>query len=242
MWLLGGSDARTQVTADAGPEVVVAWSPDGARLALGTGALHLVTLADGRDARVDDVTAPAFAPDGALFARGARGDDAVFALSDGAAAPRLRPARPPAAPAEGEAALDPMPVTFERDGSVLRADLRRGRALRDRPLRARRPRGAGALGRGRGGGGLVRAQVVACNAERVRLEDAGVSARHGGDRGAPRRPRGFLTRIARPGAAPVEVVAVPEARQIRHPRGATVALGGGLDFCPPAVWLGPHND
>lgn len=244
VWLLGGGDARTQVTADAGPEVVVAWSPDGARLALGTGALHLVTLADGRDARVDDVTAPAFAPDGALFARGARGDDAVFALSDGAPPRRVYapPGRPPP-PAEGEAALDPTPVTFERDGSVLRADFRRGARYVTARF-GRDGRGAQVLSAAAAAAeAFVRAQVAACNAERVRLGETPVFP-PGTEVTAvrPGAPRGFLTRIARPGAEPVEVVAVPEARQIRHPRGATVALGGGLDFCPPAVWLGPHND
>jgi|GEM_PF-2486488 len=244
VWLLGPEGARSRITADAGPDVVVAWSPDSARVAVGSGGLHVVTVADGRVADVADVTAPAWAPDGALFARGAGADDGVFAVTDGAPPRRLfgAPGRPPA-PAEGEATPDPTPVTIERDGRVLRAEFRRGartvtvRAGRDgRPAPALSPQAAAAEA-------FAREQVVACNAERARLHEDAVFP--GGTtvtalRPAP--PRGFVTRFERPGVGSVEVVVDVGARQIRHPRGASVALGGGLDFCPPAVWLGPHND
>ena len=91
--------------------------------------------------------------------------------------------------------------------------------------------------------GFAREQVVACNAERARLHEDAVFPRGTTVTALrPAPPRGFVTRIERPGVAAIEVVVDVRARQIRHPRGPSVALGGGLDFCPPAVWLGPHND
>lgn len=244
VWLLGAGGARTRVTSEAGPDAVVAWSPDGARVAVGSGGLQIVTVADGHVTEVASFTAPAWASDGTLFARGSVTDDAVFIVADGAPPRRLfgAPGRPPA-PTAGEAAPDPTPVAIERDGRVLRAEFRRGprtvtvRAGRDgRPAPALSPQAAAAES-------FAREQVVACNAERARLhEDAVFPSGTTVTALRPAPPRGFVTRVERPGVDPVEVVVDVRARQIRHPRGATVALGGGLDFCPPAVWLGPHND
>jgi hypothetical protein len=126
VWLLHAEGQRTRITQNAGPSVVTAWRPDGARAAAGSGGLWVVTAADGHVETMGDYTAPAYAPDGALFVRGAGADDAVFALTDGAPprrvfAPAGRvPRANPEVPRE-----DPAPVAFEQEGAVLRATFTR---------------------------------------------------------------------------------------------------------------------
>jgi hypothetical protein len=245
MWLLGAAGRRARITRDAGPEVVVAWRPDGERVAIGSRGLYVVDVASGRVEAVDGLTAPAYAPDGALFARGAREDDAVFALADGAAPRRVfaAPGRPPA-PVADVPTGDPSPVAFEQEGAVLRATFWRrpqryvtAGATRDGGPAPDSDAGAAAAAT------FLRDQMAACNAERARLRESAVFP-EGATVGALRRtaPGVYLARIERPGAEPVGVSVNPRARHIHHPRGPRVALGGGLDFCPPAVWLGPHHD
>ena len=139
VWLIGADGARTRVTDQEGPEVVVAWRPDGAVAAVGGWGLHLVRASDGRAEAMPTFTSPAFASDGALFVRGADADDAVFALVEGAAPRRVfaAPGRPPPETPD-EPRQTPPPVVFEREGSVLRATFLRGR----RWVTARHPRGA----------------------------------------------------------------------------------------------------
>ncbi len=242
VWLFGPAAGRAQITSDAGPEPVVAWSPDGSRVAIGSGSLHVVTAVDGRAGNVPDVTAPAWAPDGALFARGAGDDDAIFEVAIDAPPRRVYgpPGRRPP-PLAGE--RGPEAVAFEAGGQVLRAVFRR--APREVTARVRRD-GTGArvlVPAAAEAEAFVRAEVVACNAERRRVgedpvfpEGTVVTALGAAGAGAQR------VRLERPGVPAVEVVALPRARQIRHPRGANNPLPVGIDFCPPAVWLGPHHD
>lgn len=70
IWVIGGARAVKLADADSGPDAPqVAWSPDGRRVAVGTWVLHVVEL-PGLALRQDDsLVAPAFAPDGALYAR-----------------------------------------------------------------------------------------------------------------------------------------------------------------------------
>lgn len=244
VWLLGPTAGRAQITTDAGPSVVAAWSPDGSRVAIGGNGLHVVTVADGRAGSIPDVTAPAWAPDGVLFARGAGDDDAIFEVALDAAPRRVYapPGRRPP-PAEGVNEPDPAPAVLEQGGRVLRATFRR--APRDVTARVNRD-GTGArvlAAPAAEAEDFVRAQIAGCNAERLRLQESAVfpagtaiTALRAAGAGAQ------LVRIERPGAAAVEVVALPRARHIRHPRGAAVALPGGLDFCPAPVWQGPQND
>jgi hypothetical protein len=245
VWLLGAAGQRARITRDAGPELVVAWRPDGERVAIGSRGLYVVDVASGRVEAPEGLTAPAYAPDGALFARGALEDDAVFALADGAAPRRVfaAPGRPPP-PIPDVPTEDPSPVAFEQEGAVLRVTFWRAprrqvtaRVGRDGGLAPATDAGAGAAAT------FLREQMAACNAERARLRESAVFPA-GTTVGALRRtaPGAYLARIERPGAEPVEVAVSPRARHIHHPRGPRVALGGGLDFCAPAVWLGPHHD
>ena len=139
VWLLGADGARTRVTDQEGPEVVVAWRPDAAVAAVGGWGLHLVRVSDGRAEAMPSFTSPAFASDGALFVRGAEDDDAVFVLVEGAAPRRVfaAPGRPPASRAD-EPRQTPPPVEFEREERVLRARFLRG--TRWVTARATRPR------------------------------------------------------------------------------------------------------
>jgi hypothetical protein len=243
VWQVSPVGARTRITDNAGPDVHIAWSPDHTRVAIGAGGLYVVTLQNGHTEEITSVTSPSWAPDNALFARGVDADDAVFAVTPGTAPVRVfaPPGRPPR-PGEGMARPDPSPVVFEQEGAILRAEFHRGartitvRSMRDgRPAPALAPLDAATL--------FVREQMAACNAARLRLRETAVFP-DGTTVSAVRRvpPRSVLVRIARPGVDPVEVSVTVSARQIDHPRGANVALPGGLDFCPPAVWRGPQND
>lgn len=131
VWLLDAAGRRTRITDNAGPEVVVAWRPDGARVAVGSYGLFVVRPDDARAEPIPDFTAPAYAPDGTLFVRGeTERDDGVFELLEGAAPRRVfaAPGRPPRRQPEVPTG-DPSPVTFEEGGAVLRASFWRGARL-----------------------------------------------------------------------------------------------------------------
>lgn len=146
VWFIGATGQRARVTEHAGADITVAWSPDGAQVAVGSFGLWVVRAADGHVESMEAFTAPAYAPDGALFVRGVREDDGVFALVDGTP-PRRVFGAPGRVPAATDIALDedPSPVVFEQDGAVLRATFLRAprrqvtaRARRDgRPAAAR---------------------------------------------------------------------------------------------------------
>lgn len=245
VWLLGVSGERTRVTSDAGPGVVTSWRPDNTRVAIGSGQLFVVNAADGHVTAVEGVTAPVYASDGALFARGATlTDDAVYELTDGAPPRRIfgAPGRPPA-PAEGSAREDPTPAALEQDGRVLRAFFTRGsREVMARASRDGRP-ATGPSAAVIAVEGFIQAQLRACNESRARLHEQAVFPEGTAVRiGRPVPPRAFTVRIERPGVDAVEVVADATAGRIRSTRGPTTALPGGLDFCPAPVWVGPHND
>lgn len=243
VWLLGPEVGRAQITSDASPDVVVAWSPDGSRVATGGGSLHVTTTRDGRAGSIPDVTSPAWAPNGTLFARGANDDDAIFEVSLDAPPRRLYapPGRRPPPP-DGAADSDPAPVHFEQNGRVLRAVfLRPGRVLTARVNadgtggRVLSPAAAAAEQ-------FFYAQMLTCNVSRRRVNEGDVFPL--GTEVTALRAAGAaqIVRVARPNAEPVEVAVDARAQRIRHPRGAAVALPGGLDFCPAPVWQGPHND
>lgn len=147
LWLFTASGERVRLSDNVGVDVVVAWRPDSARVAVGDGSVTVVNVADGHSSTVESVTSPAYAPDGALFARGyAPTDDAVYEVTDGAAPRRVfgSAGRPPARRDEEPREM-PRPVEFEQDGRVLVAQFQRGaryvtaRATRDgRPATAPR--------------------------------------------------------------------------------------------------------
>ncbi len=246
LWLFTASGERVRISENVGVDVVVAWRPDSARLAVGDGSLTVVSVADGHGTTIENFTSPAYAPDGALFARGSTtSDDAVYEVTDGAAPRRVfgSAGRPPARPVDDPREM-PRAVEFEQEGRVLRAYFRRGptREVMARATREGRPAtgpSADVIEVER----FMRAHLSHCNAERERLHESAVFP-EGTTLHVLRAvaPRAFTVRIERPGTTPVEVVAELGRGRIRAVRGANTALPGGLDFCPPPVWVGPHND
>ena len=149
--LLGASGARRRLCGDEpceGPEVVVAWRPDGREVAVGGWALRVVSLPSMEPREVPDgFTAPTYGPDGALYARHTGGDDAVYELPRNGTPRRVLGARGHVPGSTGEGAfLAPMPVTFDHTGTVLCATFFRGRSTL--PLRAH-PDGRPVVGVGR---------------------------------------------------------------------------------------------
>jgi hypothetical protein len=138
--LLGASGERLRLCGDTpceGPEVVVAWRPDGGEVAIGGWGLRVLALPSMAPREVPDgFSAPTYGPDGALYARHSGRDDAVYELPRNGAPRRVFGARGAVPGVEGEGALPvPTPVTFDRTGTVLCATFFRGRSLRT--LRAR---------------------------------------------------------------------------------------------------------
>jgi hypothetical protein len=151
IWLLGRDGSRRRIAADASPAIDVAWRPDGAAVAIGSTALYVVALPDGRTVVADRLTSPAYARDGTLFARGLYRvpySDGVYVWTE--QAPQLLfvpPASRRAVELEDGAGY-PAAVRFEDDDRVvsttftragwpvtIRVD-RRGRVLRGQPARA----------------------------------------------------------------------------------------------------------
>ncbi len=122
VWFIGANGQRARVTQDAGANITVMWRPDGAQVAVGSCGLWVIRAADGHVEAMETFTSPAYAPDGALFARGVQQDDGVFELADGTPPRRVfgAPGRVPPS-TESAPAEDPAPVVFEQDGAVLRA-------------------------------------------------------------------------------------------------------------------------
>jgi hypothetical protein len=137
--LLGASARRDLCEYEqcAGPEVGVAWSSDGQRLAVGSTQLVIVSLPTQAIRRINGRSSPAFSPDGRLFVRGITEDDGVFEVTD-AADRRVFGARGRAQVSTVDAPIGPpLPVVFERGGAVLcatflrRAQNRTARATLD---------------------------------------------------------------------------------------------------------------
>jgi hypothetical protein len=130
----------------AGPEIVVAWSADGQRLAVGSHQLTIVSLATQAIRRIEQRSSPAFSRDGRLFVRGITEDDGVFEVTD-AAERRVYSARGRARVSTVDVPIGPpTPVVFEQDGAVLcaafvrRTDVRYARAtLEGRSVAGSRP-------------------------------------------------------------------------------------------------------
>jgi hypothetical protein len=111
-YLLGADGKRTKV-GEGGPDVAVSWGKDA--VAIGSGSLTVVTLADGAAKTHDKYTSPAYAPDGTLYVRDASG--AAFTLVGDKATRVWKPKKKKAAPSEDDMEEpDPDPVTFDKDG------------------------------------------------------------------------------------------------------------------------------
>jgi hypothetical protein len=133
----------------AGPEIGVAWSADGQRLAIGSEQLVIVSLATQSIRRIEQRSSPAFSRDGRLFVRGITEDDGVFEVTD-AADRRVFGARGSARVSTVDVPIGPpAPVVFEQNGAVLcatfvrRAETRTARAT----LEGRAVSGAGPCAR-----------------------------------------------------------------------------------------------
>lgn len=114
------ADGRRVRLGDGVVDVVVAWKKDGSELAVGSGHLWIVTLSDLSVRKVDAYTAPAYGPDGTLYARDH--DGSAFIVG-GAGAPKRVWKAPPKEPSELEldeyGADDPDPVRFDDKGQVI---------------------------------------------------------------------------------------------------------------------------
>lgn len=129
--LIGPDGARRSLCGEelcAGPEWNVAFSPDGASVAVGSVDLRVATLSGGAVRTVDGYGAPAYAPQGRLFARKlAETDDGVYEIVASGEprrvfAPRGQPPRrDPNVPSS-----PPPPPVLEQAGAVLCAEFSRG--------------------------------------------------------------------------------------------------------------------
>ena len=116
LWLVSAKDGKRLKLGEGGPDVNVAWHPKGGTVAVGSGALWIVSLADYKAKPMKDYTSPAYSPDGTLYIRDHKGS--AFTVGKG------KPARVWDAGDEGEGegddegdmdVEDPRPVEF-KDG------------------------------------------------------------------------------------------------------------------------------
>jgi hypothetical protein len=114
LWLVSAKDGKRVKLGEGGPDVNVAWHPKGGTVAVGSGHLRLVSLADYKVTVLEDYTSPAYSPDGTLYVRDHKGS--AFTVGKG------KPARVWDAGDEGEEededemdVEDPRPVEF-KDG------------------------------------------------------------------------------------------------------------------------------
>lgn len=121
VWVITAGKAAKLADADPGPErPLVAWSPDEARVAVGTWVLHVVELGAMAVRQDDDTVSPAFAPDGKLYARDKRTHALVAVAADGTRkmlgkVPRGK--KPQVE--EGDIEPYPAPPEFEQGGNVV---------------------------------------------------------------------------------------------------------------------------
>ena len=120
MHFLVAADGRRVRLGDGVVDVVVAWKKDGSELAVGSGHLWIVTLADLSVRKVETYTAPIYGPDGTLYARDHDGSAFIVA---GSGAPKRVWQAPPREPSEVEldeyGADDPDPVRFDDKGQPI---------------------------------------------------------------------------------------------------------------------------
>ncbi|MBL8683904.1 MAG: hypothetical protein JNK05_32330 [Myxococcales bacterium] len=133
--LLGPDGARRSLCGNepcAGPELIVAFSPDGSAVAVGSDDLRVTTLSETTTRTVSGFGSPVYAPQGRLFARSlSETDDGVYEVV-AAGDPRrvfAAPGRPPRQPADVPRSPLP-PAVLEQNGTVLCADFFRGRVGR----------------------------------------------------------------------------------------------------------------
>jgi len=112
LWIVSADGKRAKL-GDGGVDTYVAWQPSGGTVAVGNGALYVVSLADLKVTTNNKYMSPAYAPDGTLYVRDS--DGSAFKL-DGDKATRVWKAkRKPAGGEEEMASEDPPPITF-KDG------------------------------------------------------------------------------------------------------------------------------
>lgn len=117
IWLVSAKDGKRVKVGEGGPDIHVAWHPKGGTVAVGAGALWIVSLADFKVRVLKDYRSPSYSPDGILYARDASGS----AYTIGAGKPvrvweaSADAAQDPDEPDEDEgmSADDPRPVEFE---------------------------------------------------------------------------------------------------------------------------------
>lgn len=114
LWLISAKDGKRVKLGEGGPDINVAWHPKGGTVAVGSGQLWIVSLADFEVKPMKDYTSPAYSPDGTLYIRDHKGS--AFTLGKG------KPAKVWDAGDEGEEegedemdVEDPRPVEF-KDG------------------------------------------------------------------------------------------------------------------------------
>ena len=121
VWVLRRNGDRKLLTANAGPDAVVSYRPDGREVAIGSRALYVVSLPKLEVRKRSDLTSPTYGPDGTLYARGADTDDGLYAIGlDGETRTIAKwPGAPPAPEPEADVP-DPRPAALEDHGRVLR--------------------------------------------------------------------------------------------------------------------------
>jgi len=73
LWLISARDGKRVKLGEGGPDVNVAWHPKGGTVAVGSGQLWIVSLADYKVKAMADYTSPAYSPDGTLYIRDHKG-------------------------------------------------------------------------------------------------------------------------------------------------------------------------
>jgi hypothetical protein len=112
------ADGRRVKLGDGVVDVVVAWKKDGTELAVGSGHLWIVSLVNLSVRTVDAFTAPAYGPDGTLYARDHQGS--AFIVGS-AGAPRRVWQAPEQEPSDLDeyGADDPDPIRFDDKGQPI---------------------------------------------------------------------------------------------------------------------------
>ncbi len=114
IWLITARDGKRLELGEGGPTVHVAWHPKGGTVAVGSGTLWIVSLADYKVKHLEDYRSPSYSPDGTLYARG--DDGSAYTVGKG------KPVKVWDAAGSGEAfdpndeemaGEEPRPVEFE---------------------------------------------------------------------------------------------------------------------------------
>jgi hypothetical protein len=81
IWLIRAADGKRVKLGEGGPDVHVAWHPNGGTVAVGSASLWIISLADFKVKAMDDYRSPAYSPDGVLYVRDERGS--AFTIGKG---------------------------------------------------------------------------------------------------------------------------------------------------------------